>query len=1133
MSTGRGAAIVVGVNNYRHGSSLTPLPMARRDARTLARLFVDPAVCAFPREKVSLLVAEKAVRSRIVRRLSDWLPQQARGTELAIIYFAGHGTTDHIGGKQEGYLLPHDADPRHIKDRGIAMGDLVEWIKDIEAESLVVILDCCHAGSLITSCEGISVRSGLRDLVIPPSILHRLTGQGRFLMASCGEGEKSIEVAELGHGLFTHYLIQGIRKEGDANGDGWVGLTELSHYVADNVERHAHSLGHKQRPWTEGKWSKEVVISRTSALATAAAASGCTRIEQLWDSEGPDEAIRVLESEFLDYDEDSLIAVLRLLGEKKAPVCVPIIFRLLADRSETVRKRARKVLLAIGWPRAAAAVRNPDLHTHAERIGFVLEGLAALESDNDVVQLLDQLSRELKGRLQDRASFLHARKRAARDQSQIAALFRDKNIPYDIIKALGEGVYTTAYLGRPRMGHRSVVVRVLRSEFASQKLVRDQFMALAEFWLDYVHHNLVRVRDFNCEESDQPVYYVVRDYLDGPTLREVLQNRVFEPLQIVKIVRQIVEGLSPVHEDGRAHSGVRTSNLFVLSNGRVVLGDLSLPLPLLTTDPRRLAFDYRYMPPETFGEVGPRSDFYSLGCVAYELACGRPPFESDDHHQLIAMHLRDPVPPPRRDGCPLGRAWEEFLGPLLEKAAVHRYRDLDTVLEALDRLTSLLRPRQPDDPGGGPTPEPKSPPPGSPSGDAPAQPAPGQRPLPGPARSSLPSLPPPQGSIGLLGEKSLQECREPESIMHLAGAVSQTNPPQSMDDRTMQDGFPFSEKDEADASLTAGQSISSAKPLTWAGNYELIEEIGRGGMGVVYRARQLSLMREVAIKMIVSARFAHEDVLRRFRHEAVAAANLSHPNIVQVYEMGAAPEQPYIVMEFVRGRSLSQLIGGRPMENRRAAEMAMQVASAIEFAHQHGIVHRDIKPSNILVTVEGIPKVSDFGLALRLQQDDRMTLSGQVLGTPSYMAPEQAQGRGNTGVASDVYSLGAMLYEMLTGQPPFRGNSPAETLELILHSEPTPPSKLNSAVSRDLETICLKCLQKEPTRRYGSADSLKDDLRRSLDAWPILARRTGRIETLRRWVSRNPVVASLAAMVLILLCFLLSVLAFFLSGQRP
>jgi serine/threonine protein kinase len=1105
MSNRRGAALVVGVSYYRHGSSLTPLPMARRDARALAQVLADPAVCAFPRGNVSLLMDEKAVRSRIVRRLSDWLPQQAKGADLAVIYFAGHGTTERVGGKEEGYLLPHDADQRHVKDRGIAMGDLIGWFQDIEAESLVIILDCCHAGSLMVSREGVSARSELRDLVIPPTILHRLTSQGRFLMASCGEGEKSIELAELGHGLFTHYLIQGIRKQGDTNGDGWVGLTELSHYVAENVERHAQELGHKQRPWTEGKWSKEIRISRICVPAAPGTDEDRAQLERLWHDEGPVEAIRVLQHGFQDYGEDRLVIVLRFLGEKKATESLPIIFRLLADRSKTLRKQAKEALQAIGWSKVVVTVRDLARHPDEERISFILEGLAALESDHDVVQLLDQLSRELKGKLRDRASFLYARKRAAQDQGRVTALFHAKNIPYELTKALGEGVYTTAYLGYPRRGDRSVVVRILRPEFASQKAIRDQFMELARRWLEYVHQNLARLRDFNCdEESDHPVFYVVRDYLDGPTLREVLQSKIFEPLQVVEIVRQVLTGLTPVHEDGRVHGGIRTSNLFILRNGRVVLGDPSLPLPLLTTDPHRLAFDYRYMPPETFGEIDLRSDFYSLGCVAYELACGRPPFEADDHHSLIAMHVRDRVPPACLKGRPLSPAWEDFLGPLLEKRPEERYSGLDTVLEALDRLATSLRPRSPS----------AEPPQGHVDSRSVAAPGPtpssiGLRPP--PAAIPPPSTPnlPPEQAINLIGENSLQDYREPRTF---AGESDSENKY-------------YSSKDN--------EPVYSEMPSLLNNRYELLGELGRGGMGVVYRARDRTLLREVAIKTIVMGRYSDQTTMYRFRQEAIAIAQLSHPNIVQILDSDIHEGLPYIVMELVQGANLYRLMCGVPMDNRKAVELIIQVADAIEHAHRMGILHRDIKPSNILMTTEGIPKLTDFGLAKRLGQEDSPSISGQVIGTPLFMAPEQASGRTHDlGPAVDIYALGAILYEMLTGRPPFKAETATETLRLVIDVDPVPPSRLVPRLARDLESICLKCLAKDPRNRYASAGSLMLDLRHYLESRPIRARPTSMVGRLLRLVRRNPVAAWLAALVLVLTLGII-LLAILLSVRRP
>jgi serine/threonine-protein kinase len=263
------------------------------------------------------------------------------------------------------------------------------------------------------------------------------------------------------------------------------------------------------------------------------------------------------------------------------------------------------------------------------------------------------------------------------------------------------------------------------------------------------------------------------------------------------------------------------------------------------------------------------------------------------------------------------------------------------------------------------------------------------------------------------------------------------------------------------------------------GEFELLEEVGRGGMGVVYKARQTSLHRTVALKVIERGERA------RFQVEAEAAARLEHPNIVPVYGVGDCDGQAYLCMKYVEGTTLARLVADSPLPPREAARYTLLVARAVHYAHEHGILHRDLKPANVLIDGEGRPYVSDFGLAKQVEGGPSLTTSGAILGTPSYMPPEQASGRrGKLSPAADVYSLGSVLYELLTGRPPFRAATPLDTLLLVLDQEPVPPRQLNPQVDRALELICLKCLQKHPDLRYPTAAALADDLERFLNGEP-------------------------------------------------
>ena len=301
------------------------------------------------------------------------------------------------------------------------------------------------------------------------------------------------------------------------------------------------------------------------------------------------------------------------------------------------------------------------------------------------------------------------------------------------------------------------------------------------------------------------------------------------------------------------------------------------------------------------------------------------------------------------------------------------------------------------------------------------------------------------------------------------------------------------------------------------GDYELLEEVGRGGQGVVFRAWQKSLNRTVAVKVIGIGQLTTSTHLKRLRREAEAAAKLNHPGIVPVYEVGERDGTYYFSMRFVEGDCLDDVVGRGSISVRQAAELIAKVARTVHYAHEHGILHRDIKPGNILLDANGEPHLTDFGLARLVEHGSTVTGSLEVMGTPSYMAPEQAVGN-NAAVSSatDVYGLGAVLYELLTGHPPFAGGTTYETIHLLLDSEPRQPRLWNRKVDRDLSAVCLKCLEKGPRYRYSSALALAEDLERWLRHEPIRAKRSGFFTRAQKWVQRNRIIASLILLSLVL-----------------
>ena len=363
----------------------------------------------------------------------------------------------------------------------------------------------------------------------------------------------------------------------------------------------------------------------------------------------------------------------------------------------------------------------------------------------------------------------------------------------------------------------------------------------------------------------------------------------------------------------------------------------------------------------------------------------------------------------------------------------------------------------------------------------------------------------------------------PPSVPPSDRTAFQTPPTSGLSPTAAQTDGAATDRHAAEAPTGDGGTMAQATPSAAAmvgapvvvriPGYEILGELGRGGMGVVYKARQLGLNRLVAIKMILSGDYADSGDLARFRLEAEAVAKLQHPNIVQVYAIDEAGGKPYFCLEFVNGGPLQRQLGGNPQPPRQAARMVEQLADAMAYAHQNHIVHRDLKPANVLLTETGVPKVADFGLAKRLDGEaSHQTQSGSILGTPSYMAPEQAHGRTrDVGPGGDIYSLGAMLYEMLVGRPPFKGQTVLDTLEMVRSQEPIAPSRMQPKIPRDLETICLKCLQKDPKNRYHTAGALAEDLRRFQAHEPIFARPIPTWERAWKWARRRPLAAALVA----------------------
>jgi serine/threonine protein kinase len=1009
-----GAAVLIGIGEYLHTQQVWPLCYAARDAEAMAGVLSDPELCSFPAHKVKLLTDQSASRDTVAHHLSKWLPEQARGAEIALIYFAGHGMIHRIGQRDEGYLLPYDADPDDIVTRGLLMTDLARWIEAVDAGTVIVCLDCCHAAKVLPR-GGTTPRSLGRDMRIRPAMLQELTGRGRYLIASCDDGQVSLEADTWEHGLFTYHLLQGIRGAGDRDGDGRIGVTELFEYVAEAVERDARAAGTTQRPWSCSIGPGGVILSIRPQLS-------------LLDTPYPAEAkAHAVGDKTRKFDDGSgvepvelTIARLEAYRRSRDPAGIPDVFLGLVHDSKEVRERAKMAVRAFGWEKTSAAVLELGRQGAANQVRPILEGLAAFESHKDVVVLLDRLVNLLTGDLRNQAILMLERKRLVLDMEKTVAVFQAIHSPYRISRVLGQGLFTSAYAARDEEDGLDVVVRVLRPEFAGQPQIRTKFLDLNRNARRFVHQNLVLTREVRAVPEHE-LYFVVRDHVDGVTLQSLLNTGTsFSADQIGRILGQIAAALAPLHRAAVVHGGIKPSNIFLGGGDHAVLGDPALPVHALGASLERLTYDYRYAAPELFegsGTVGPPSDLYSMGCVAYELTCGHPPFVADNPFELAGKHLREPLERPGLDRSPFSRSVRALLVKLLAKSPAERFTSIDQVARALEGLAEF---------GG-----------------------------------TIPYMAPEAPS-----------ARFSSAVRH-EEAVSIV----SFDPNTIAPSL---------GSIVPNVDSDRQRVPERLGRYEIIRRLGKGGMGTVYLALDVELNRQVALKVIEGMSGAGASQLVRFQREAQAAARLALPGIIQIYDVGEQDGVPYLTLEYVGGGSLSQLLRAEgPMAPAQAARLVLQLARSVHAVHDMGIIHRDLKPSNVLLTENGLPKISDFGLAKLVDQtseeEGSVTRLGQALGTPGYMAPEQVRGEHHmVGPATDVYGLGTILYACLTARSPFQGASMSVAYQIAMERSPPPPRQIRPEVPISLERICLRCLEKVPRDRYAGANQLAQALEQFL-----------------------------------------------------
>jgi serine/threonine protein kinase len=635
---------------------------------------------------------------------------------------------------------------------------------------------------------------------------------------------------------------------------------------------------------------------------------------------------------------------------------------------------------------------------------------------------------------------------------------------YEILEHIESGGQGDVYQARHLRLERVVALKVLRAngDEDSQQLARFHREGRLSARLD--HPNIVRIYDYS--EHEGRLYFSM-EFLEGGSLRSRLRREgPLDPRQAAELLATLADAVQHAHDLGIVHRDLKPSNVLFTRDGKPKVADFGLAKQTHTdatklTQTRTILGTASYMAPEQAAGRGknatPASDVYALGAILYELLTGRPPFDGDDWLDVIIQVRTLPPVPPRQQRSGVPPALDELCLRCLEKEPARRPPSAAALAAELRRFLA------------GPT-------------------AFGEEKV-----CFVQDNPPP--------ERSTDEYLAPEA----SPEINETTDPPPSGEADGASSLPrFTAVSAGDHTVGSASGVleggAGAPDLTgenrWTiPGYEILGEVGRGGMGVVYRARQLSLDRIVALKTILRAADV-DDQWARLRTEAQTVASLHHPNIVQVYDLSVHAGCHYIVMEYVERGSLQPFLGSKPQPPAEAALLVEQVAGAMALAHQRGVIHRDIKPANILLGNEphgaqaagrgsrallnpcyGVPKITDFGLVRRIW--DTAEQEGMILGTPSYMSPEQATGRNqDIGPQADVWSLGATLYEMLAGRPPFQGPSPFDLITQVITDEPAPVRQSQRKVPRVLEAICMKCLQKERSKRYASAAELADDLRR-------------------------------------------------------
>jgi serine/threonine protein kinase len=1095
-------AIVLGASEFPRSPGCSLNSPKFKEAARRFRSYLETRL-HLPSDHISDLFDREEDREAVCQTITSFLKQ--KDIRDLVVYYVGHGDST----EKTYCLFLRRTDPEQLLNTSLPVPTLKEALGgDVLGWRLHFIVDACYAAraSDVFQSSGANSSSEL--------LLRNLPEKGISFLCSSNRDHRSLTPEDAELPMFTGALLDVLEKTGDEHSGPRLSTQQVCELTKELI-----AIRHPEKArWPEifplRHREKDMPVTAVPFYPNPACpiTDLAWEVRKLWERQDCSAALAMLDEKILRQEAAltpaDLIECLKLLGATHRPLGVLAMFFGLSHPNEKVRDAAHRAIIQHEWPTVAGDALARVKQGDGRAAEIILDGLYASKTRQNEVDLLNQLATLVPSSLRSRARQYLGEKELRLTDESIRALFETSGEHYRIKESLGPGVLTNTYLAvdtdESDGSHEvEVVLRILHESYARNVKLREQFVKRGRQTKIAGHTNLVRT--YQVLPSDvSGLCYTVHQFAGKYTLRHALAKRKkkdpgtaqHSPDQILVILETLTLALMPFHQQAQTcHCGVRPGNIFlrdvypdiVLGDPSSILGPdfMSLVNIGLKEDERFLEYA-RYTAPEVFRGNAPLSaDFYSLGCVAYELCCGEPPFIADTWVDLFLHHTTASADPPSRR---MTRVWDSPFGPegdavilrLLAKKPEDRYTDIPSVLRALGSL------RKDRPPGGsrGSADEP----------DGPSDIGPNPEPA-GPHSLSLssvigspPVVPNEPGAVFDVVQEMLEE-RGRRLLMPTVETSSVD--PVTMAPVLARSLVNLAEDPETTGPALFGSALDSQHRPKTIGRYEIKDMLGRGGMGQVFLAFDPQLHRELALK-VLTRWAAGSDMSQRFLREARVLAQFQHPNICPIFDVGEHEGNVYFAMPVIRHTLAERLGHEQTMPVREAVQLAKAVAAAVGTLHKAGIVHRDLKPSNILINEQGDPFVADFGLAhlsARFESSS-ITTEGMVLGTPAYMSPEQASGNAIT-AGTDIYSLGCILFEMLTGQRPFNNGNLHELLVAIQGADTPKIRDLRPDLPRDLEAICLKCLEKDPTRRYSTSQDLAADLDRFLEGKPVMARPTG------------------------------------------